>query len=85
MVQGHELCTIRRPDWYHAIHAQHRATMWRKLWRAVEAGVGPVRCAAIDAAEFTDAAYQFILTMDKPPLRIDNTGRSFGSFKVDDD
>lgn len=81
MMQGHKKCKIRRPDWYHAIHAAHRANMWRKAWRAVEAGAGPVRMSSVDEMVFGRDDLMIACSV-RGSVRLDQMGRGLGTFKV---
>lgn len=81
MVKGHKLCEIQRPDWYHAIHAQHTANLWRKAWNCVKAGHGPLSSGRVDALTFTRSDLDALQNLTPPPLRIDQSGLAFGTFK----
>lgn len=82
-----EKCATRRPDWSHAIVAQHAANTWRKAWRAWQAGHGPVRMGDTDELTFTSADYVALaeLAHDNPKrttFRMDQSGKSLGSLKI---
>ncbi|MBW5252036.1 hypothetical protein JGS39_24055 [Streptomyces sp. P01-B04] len=73
---------VLRPDWYHTIHAQHAATMWRKVFSAHEAGIFPYAMGSLDEVTYRQEDWDRIPTLPKPPFRIDETGVTLGSFKV---
>jgi hypothetical protein len=82
MLRGSEHCQIRRADWFHAIRAQHAANTWRKVWKTVDAGCGPIAAGSVDALTFTHGAYMATQAVQPPLLRLDQTGEQFGTFKV---
>lgn len=82
MLNGSDKCQIRRHDWYHAIQSQHTANIWRKAWKCVEAGCGPVSSGRVDALTFTKEAFMASQQTQPPLLRLDQTGLTFGTFKV---
>lgn len=82
MLKGSPLCMICRPDWYHAIHAQHTANIWRKAWKTALAGCGPVSAGSVDALTYTEDAFMRTQQAQPPLLRLDQSGLSFGTFKV---
>lgn len=71
---------IKRPDWYHTIHAQHAANMWRKAWKCVLAGHHPAAMGATDELTFTADDLDALLQADVLPL--DETGLKLGSLKT---
>jgi hypothetical protein len=80
-------CQTRRPDWTHAILAQHAANMWRKSWRLTEAGHDVIRLGNVD--EITLSAGDLAALISRAEanpartvVRIDQSGRTLGSFKV---
>lgn len=73
---------VRRPDWYQTVHAQHAASTWRKVWRSVLAGHGPVAMGSVDEARWTVADLEAIQTHPEPLFRIDNSGHQIGAFKI---
>lgn len=87
MVKGVK-CETRRPDWTHAIWAQHSAfTTWWKAWRALECGHPPIAMKHPDEMTFTADAYAALQSMqDRPlkerPLTLDPTGRTLGSYRI---
>ena len=83
MIQGDEQCQMRRADWHHAIRAQHTANLWRKTWKCVNAGHGPIASGKVDALMFTQGDFMAIQQLTPPPLRLDQSGMTFGTFKVD--
>ena len=83
MLKGHKFCQIARPDWYHAIHAQHTANTWRKVWKCVDAGCGPVAAGATDRLTFTREAFMATQAASPTLIRLDQSKKTFGSFKVE--
>jgi hypothetical protein len=73
----------RRGDWHHAIVAQFAATSWRTLWNCHKAGHGPVAAGSRDAAAFLPEDYDALTMCEPSPLKIDNTGRALGTWKID--
>lgn len=73
---------VRRPDWYHTVHAQHAASMWRKAYRCWQAGHGPIGMGAVDELQFTYDDYMALGDMERPILRLNQTGESLGTFKI---
>ena len=71
---------IKRPDWYHTIHAQHAANHWRKAWKAVLAGHHPAAMGAVDELTFTADDLDALLRADVLPM--DETGLKLGSLKT---
>lgn len=71
-----------RPDWAHTIFAQHAASTWRKMWRATQAGHGPVAMGNVDAVTFMGDDLIALQGMNPPPVRLDQYGRTYGTFKV---
>lgn len=78
--EGEHKARILRPDWYHTIHAQHAASTWRKAWRCVLHGNSPAAMGSVDELTFTAEDYDALITADV--LKIDQTGRQLGAFKV---
>lgn len=76
---------VHRPDWGHAIRAQHAATFWWKCWRAEQAGYAPLGLAQVDELALTRHDATDIWTRQqnglKVPLHIDLTGQKLGAFK----
>jgi hypothetical protein len=74
-------CKTHRPDWAHAVYAQHAATAWRKVWRV--SAVGPILwMGRVDA--FTIGRQTLAAAVTKaptPPLKLDPTGRRHGFVK----
>lgn len=81
MLKG-EKCRAHRPDWVHAIWAQHAANTWRKAWNCEQAGCGPARMANVDELTFDYDDYMAIMAYEKPPIRVDQTGVTLGSLKI---
>lgn len=77
---------ILRPDWYHAIRAQHAANMWRKAWSLVsEEGIPVLGMGNVDEIEIATADLPaFLEYADRPKakVRFDPTGLQLGAFKV---
>lgn len=71
-----------RPDWFDTIHAQHAASTWRKAWKAALMGNSPVAMGDVDELTFTPADLAEIMSMAKPPFKIDETGAALGSLKT---
>lgn len=69
---------VRRPDWAHTLVAQHRVSLWRRLWRI---GIGEGRWpVAIDTDNVAYAARTADPVADCPAgLRL---GQGFGTFRV---
>jgi hypothetical protein len=85
MVKGHEKCKTRRPDWYHGIRAQNSANLWRKGWNCALAGHGPVASGSVDTLTLTGPDLDAIQSLSKPPVRLDQSGVAFGTYKVVED
>lgn len=83
---GKPRCYLRRPDWQHAIKAMHAVNTWRKLYACAQNGHAPAAVREVDAVDFTLEdliAIQQMTTGDRRgPLRIDQTGRALGAFKI---
>jgi hypothetical protein len=80
-------CATRRPDWSHAIVAQHAANTWRKGWRSWQMGHGPIAMGDTDELTFTYDDYIALgaAAHDNPkttPFRMDQSGKSLGSLKI---
>lgn len=75
--------SMKRPDWYQTVHAQHAATLWRKAWNTVLAGHGPVRIGSKDEVSWLlNDMEALIMAPMRPVIRIDPTGTLLGAFKV---
>lgn len=81
MMPGHEKAKIKRPDWYDAVLSRHSAETFRKMYRAREAHVIPLRMHAIDSVVFTRDDFHKLLGMEKRPFRVDQSGLTLGAFK----
>lgn len=74
--------SVRRPDWYQTVHAQHAASTWRKAWGSVLAGHGPVSMGTVDEVTWTVEDLAELQMRAKPVFRVDDTGLTIGAFKV---
>lgn len=77
-----EKCQTRRPDWVHAVYAQHAATMWRKGWRWTLTGRPLLSMGHVDELVVLADDLEEIMSRAKPPFRFDDTGRTIGAMKV---
>lgn len=76
-----KICRTYRPDWAHAVYAQHAATSWRKAWRF--SAVGPLlSLGAVDEITVLPSDLQKAVMMPKPPVKLDPHGRQLGHLKV---
>lgn len=71
---------VKRPDWYHTIHAQHAATTWRYVWKALQAGYEPVMMGSTDEVVYPADAVPELQTQGL--LKVDDSGIGLGTFKV---
>jgi hypothetical protein len=80
-----EKCKARRPDWAHAVYAQHAASAWRKAWRFT--AIGPMlHMGFVDQFTVLESDLQTAITTPKtPPFRWDATGRTLGHVKRKED
>ncbi|MFJ6530873.1 hypothetical protein ACIQMZ_37205 [Streptomyces longwoodensis] len=76
-----EKCKTHRPDWTHAVHAQHAATMWRKGWRWTGAGYPIVSMGHTDELTVLAEDLAPAMSRPKPPFRYDPTGHALGAMK----
>lgn len=76
-----EKCQTRRPDWAHAVYAQHAASSWRKAWRYTATGRVLLGMGRVDEITIVRQDLPEVLGMAKPPLRVDGSGRRLGAFK----
>jgi hypothetical protein len=76
-----EKCKTRRPDWTHAVYAQHAATQWRKAWRLTETGRPVIAMGHVDEITMLAADLNGALAASKPPFRYDPTGHRLGALK----
>lgn len=76
-----EKCATHRPDWAHAVYAQHAASSWRKAWRYTLTGRPLIGMGATDEITVLRHDLAEVLNQAKPPFRVDRTGRSLGAFK----
>lgn len=89
MLKG-EKCDTYRPDWAHAIWAQHSAfTVWWKAWRALNAKCGILRMTHPDEVVVTTDGYAILQSMQhlppkQRPITLDPTGLQLGAYKVID-
>lgn len=75
-----------RPDWYHTVHSQHAAKMWRIAYLASLYGRAPLAVGggggiAKDGMRFVEDDLTAFLTNPKANLRLDETGVKLGTFK----
>lgn len=77
-------CRSRRTDWVHAIKDQASATIWRTADKLRTLGAAPVSLRNVDElvlpAEGLDAA----TSGERPALRLDESGTTFGTWKIKD-
>lgn len=76
-----EKCQTRRPDWVHAVYAQHAATQWRKAWRFTETGRPLIAMGHTDEITILRDDLEQALERSKPPFRFDPTGHRIGALK----
>lgn len=75
-----EKCQTRRPDWAHAVYAQHAASSWRKAWRF--STVGPVLgMGRVDEITVRRADLATAVQSTRPPIKLDPSGRMLGHYK----
>lgn len=75
-----EKSRVYRPDWAHAVYAQHAASAWRKAWRF--SAIGPLLFMGhVDEFTILEADLQKAITTPKPPFKWDATGRTLGHVK----
>lgn len=77
-----EKCKTHRPDWTHAVYAQHAATQWRKAWRYTETGRPLISMGHVDELTILAADLSGALARPKPPFRYDPTGHRIGALKA---
>lgn len=75
---------VFRPDWTHAIRAQHKANIWRKAWNCLQKDIPVLYMGNTDEVELPAWAVVHLIDMDRKiaPIKIDLTGRQLGSFKI---
>lgn len=71
---------VKRPDWYHTIHAQHAATTWRYVWKGVLAGFEPVSMGSVDEVAYPADALPEL--EQRGLIKLDHSGVALGAFKV---
>lgn len=71
---------VKRPDWYHTIHAQHAATTWRYVWKALQAGYEPVSMGGTDEVVYPSTAIPELEAGGH--VKIDHSGEALGTFKI---
>lgn len=77
-----EKCKTHRPDWTHAVHAQHAATMWRKGWRWTATGHPLLAMGHVDELKIIADDLPVVMSRKgKLPFRYDDTGRALGAMK----
>jgi hypothetical protein len=79
-----EKTAVRRPDWTHTVHAQHRASIWRKAWRFTATGRPLLAMGSTDTITVLEQDAMEAIASAKPPFRIDTTGRTLGHLKPTD-
>lgn len=82
MMLSGEKCKTYRPDWAHAVYAQHAASSWRKAWRYIANGSVLLSMGAVDEITIIREELPKALALPKPPFRVDHTGRALGAFKA---
>ena len=76
-----EKCKTQRPDWSHAVYAQHAASMWRKGWRWTGTGRPLISMGHTDELSVLAEDLPEIMSRVKPPFRFDPSGRTLGAMK----
>ncbi|WP_031059546.1 hypothetical protein [Streptomyces sp. NRRL WC-3774] len=76
-----EKCKTQRPDWAHAVYAQHAASMWRKAWRWTGAGRPLISMGHTDELTVIADDLPEMMSRAKPPFRFDPSGRTLGAMK----
>jgi hypothetical protein len=74
-------CRTQRPDWTHAVYAQHAATMWRKGWRWTATGHPLIGMGHTDELTVLAADLPAVMSRPKPPFRFDPSGVAIGALK----
>lgn len=74
--------SMRRPDWYLTVHAQHASSTWRKAWNTILAGHGPVAMGHVDEITWTMDDLRELQMRSEPVVRIDPTGVQIGALQV---
>lgn len=75
-----EKCKTRRPDWAHAVYAQHAATSWRKAWRF--SAIGPLlSMGSVDEITVLRADLARAVQRATPIVKLDPSGRTLGHLK----
>lgn len=75
-----EKSKTHRPDWAHAVYAQHAAAAWRKAWRLTLDGT-VLSMGAVDEITVLNSTLVAAIQRTKPPVQWDPTGRKLGSVK----
>ena len=73
---------VRRPDWYHTVHAQAAANTWRATWKGIDAGRAPMRMGSIDEIAWLTSDFHALTRPDDPRIKMDNSGFQMGAWKV---
>lgn len=81
MILTGEKCQTRRPDWTHAVYAQHAASMWRKGWRWTYTGRPLISMGHVDELTVLAVDLPEVMSLPKPPFRFDPSGRTLGAMK----
>ncbi|NUR38801.1 MAG: hypothetical protein HOV73_01775 [Streptomyces sp.] len=65
--------TMRRPDWTHAIYAEHAAAMWRRAWSWTYTGRPVVAMPCVDELVVLTADMGPVMSRPTPPFTIGHT------------
>jgi hypothetical protein len=76
-----EKCKTQRPDWSHAVYAQHAATMWRKGWKWTGTGHPLISMGHTDELTVIAEDLPEVMSRPRPPFRFDPSGRTLGAMK----
>ncbi|MFE5809446.1 DUF927 domain-containing protein [Streptomyces sp. NPDC056491] len=77
-------CKTRRTDWVHAIKDQASATIWRTAdkVRRLGDGMAPVALRNVDELVLPAGALEAATAGERPALRLDESGTTFGTWKI---
>lgn len=76
---------VKRPDWYHTIHGQYAASIWRSVWKVRQAGFIPVMMGSVDTVTYMSCDVETFNHPNRPGgplLKMDETGVQLGAFKT---